>query len=107
MSNLPTYIILQINVTNAEAYQKYAMADQVALLARFGGRLVVIDGEPTVLEGAWPFNRTVVMEFPDREHAVAWYESPEYQRMLSLRHAAATSNCIITGGLPDVFRQKT
>lgn len=77
MANLAAYAILQIKVTDPVAYQKYAMAGHLELLDKFNGRLVVIDGDPEVMEGEWPFNRTVVMEFPNKAQALAWYRSPE------------------------------
>ena len=34
--------------------------------------------------------RTVVLEFPSVEAAKAWYNSPEYQEIIGIRHANAT-----------------
>ena len=103
MGNIVAYAILQIQVSDPVAYKRYALAGHLELLDKFDGRLTVIDGEPDVVEGEWPYNRTVVMEFPDKARALAWYRSPAYQEMVGLRHAASTANCAIVGGLPDIF----
>ncbi len=61
-----------------------------ATLAPFGGRFV-LHGEPVeplegVLEGD-----LVIIAFPDRESARAWYRSPAYQAILPLRTENADS----------------
>lgn len=53
-------------------------------LAPFGGRFIIHGGPVTVMEGSWSGD-LIVIEFPDREHARAWYASPAYQRILPLR----------------------
>jgi len=53
-----------------------------------------------VVEGDWPFTRTVVIEFPSKTLARAWYHSDEYQAVVGLRHNSATSNLVIVSGYP-------
>jgi hypothetical protein len=48
-----------------------------------------------VHEGEWPFQRFVVVEFPSREAAEAWYRSPAYQKILPLRLKSCTGNLVI------------
>ena len=52
-----------------------------------------------MLEGEWPHERTVVLEFPSREKAEAWYHSPAYQKILPLRLRCMTSNFVIMDGV--------
>jgi uncharacterized protein (DUF1330 family) len=52
------------------------------------------------VEGSWPFTRTVILEFPSKELARAWYGSAEYQAVVGLRHGSATSNLVIVSGYP-------
>ena len=42
----------------------------------------------------------VVIEFPDRESAHAWYASPEYQAILRLRTDNSDGDAFIVDGLP-------
>jgi uncharacterized protein (DUF1330 family) len=59
----------------------------------YGGRWLALDAPVEVREGAWP-GSVVLMEFPDRETARAWYDSPEYQKILHLRTDNAVSDLI-------------
>jgi len=55
-----------------------------ATLAPFGGRFV-LHGEPVEpLEGVFEGD-LVIIAFPDRASARAWYRSPAYQAILPLR----------------------
>ena len=55
-------------------------------------------GELTVIEGEWPHPRLVVIEFPTRAAAEAWYHSPDYQKLLPLRLRSAAGNLVIVDG---------
>ena len=44
-----------------------------ATLAPFDGRFVVHGGQVEVVEGTWP-GHLIVIEFPDRARADAWYQ---------------------------------
>ena len=63
------------------------------------GRKIIVVGPPMdVLEGEWHGDQTVIVEFVSVEAASDWYNSPEYQAVVSQRHAAAESNAVIIGG---------
>jgi uncharacterized protein (DUF1330 family) len=55
-----------------------------------------------VLEGAWPAG-VVLMEFPDRDGANAWYHSPAYQEILHLRTDNVISDVILVDQVPPGF----
>ncbi|MEU5302637.1 DUF1330 domain-containing protein [Streptomyces noursei] len=55
-----------------------------ATLDPFHGRFVIHGPPAEVVEGAWP-GSMVLIEFPDLATAHAWYASPAYQEILSLR----------------------
>jgi uncharacterized protein (DUF1330 family) len=74
-----------------------------ATLAPFGGRFLIHGGEKTVLEGSWPGD-LIVIAFPDRTDAHAWYESAAYQRILALRSDHAEGDVIIVDGVPQGHR---
>jgi uncharacterized protein (DUF1330 family) len=71
----------------------------VESIASFGGKFVVRGGTLTVVEGEWPYERTVIVEFPSRAMAEAWYRSPAYQKVLPLRLNSTSSNLIIVDGV--------
>ena len=70
-----------------------------ATLAPFGGRFL-LHGEPVeVLEGTWAGD-LVVIEFPDKPSARAWYASPAYRQILPLRLENSRGTVFLTDGVP-------
>ena len=94
---MSAYIIANVRVNDTEVYDEYR-TQVPATLEPHGGRFLVRGGEPRALEGDW-HPRVVVIEFPDRAAALAWYESPEYQRILPLRQRSAESRVVLADGL--------
>jgi len=74
-----------------------------ATLRPFGGRFRVHGGEPEVLEGDWSGD-LVVIEFPDRRSARAWYASPAYRAILPLRRENAAGEVILIDAVPPGHR---
>ena len=66
-----------------------------ATLEPFGARFVVRGGAFTTLEGDMPIDLIIVLEFPSRDAAEAWYQSDAYQAVLPARLAAASSQLVI------------
>jgi len=93
---MSAYIIARIEVTDPEAYGRYA-AQTVALAERFGGRFLVKGGAMVQLEGDGP-DRHVVIAFPDRESAERFYKSDEYQAILPIARGAARRDLVIVEG---------
>jgi uncharacterized protein (DUF1330 family) len=85
---VPAYVIYQGDITDPDQYDKYK-ALSGASIAAAGGRLIVRGGETHSLEGEPPPGRTVVIEFPDRQSAVAWYNSADYAAARKVREGAA------------------
>lgn len=65
-----------------------------ATLVPFGGRFVLHGGEVEVLEGHWSGD-LVMIAFPERASAKAWYASDAYQAILPLRRANADGEVIL------------
>jgi uncharacterized protein (DUF1330 family) len=94
---MAAYIIVEVEVTDAKAYEGYKpMA--AASVARHGGKFVVRGGQTETLEGGWAPKRIVVLEFPSVEKARAFYRSEDYAPALKLRLAASRSRAIIVEG---------
>lgn len=74
-----------------------------ATLAPFGGRFLIHGATPEVMEGPWEGD-LVVIAFPDRGAARAWYDSPAYQAILPLRANNSRSAAIIVDGAPAGYR---
>ncbi|WNG22062.1 DUF1330 domain-containing protein [Cystobacter fuscus] len=50
-----------------------------------------MEGEPT--------KRIVMIAFPSREHAHAWYDSPKSRELVPIRHSSACSRSFIVEGV--------
>ncbi|MEH2482495.1 uncharacterized protein (DUF1330 family) [Nitrobacteraceae bacterium AZCC 2146] len=89
-------IVNELTVTDPVKYKTYQ--DQVpATLALFGGQYVA-RGAPEPVLGDAPSPRVVVLEFPSRERALAWFHSPEFQQILAIRNEASTSRVYFLEG---------
>jgi uncharacterized protein (DUF1330 family) len=92
-----TYLIGQITITNPEAYAVYS-AQVPQTIAAFGGKYIVRGGHATQLEGQAQGERNVVIEFPSREIAEAWYNSEAYQAIIAHRTNNSTGALALVDG---------
>ena len=95
---MPVYIIGDIEVKTPEAYQKYR-EQAPAIIERHGGTYCVRGGEAQVLEGDWQPARLVVLRFPDRASAEAFYNDPDYQPLKALRQSASAGSLLMVEGV--------
>ena len=96
---MPVYAIFMNDIRDADGYAAYLRAAGPTLAAH-GGKLLVFADETRVLEGAPDHGRCIVIEFPDRAHAEAWYASPAYQAAIPLRQAASRGWGLIVDAVP-------
>ena len=94
---MTAYIIARIEVTDLEDYKTYA-SQTVALAEKAGGTFLVKGGPMTQVECSGP-DRHVVISFPTREQALAWYHSPEYQAILPIALRSSTRDLVIVDGI--------
>lgn len=92
------YVINEIWVTDPDAYANY-VRQTPATLEPFGGRFIVRGGNGSAVVGEAPSARVVVIEFPGRAAAEAWYASEAYQDIYKIRAAASTSRVYIVDGV--------
>jgi len=96
---MPVYVIGQLTIHDRDRYQPY-LDGFLPSFERHGGQLLATSaGAQTVLEGTWAGAATVVMQFPDRDAALAWYNDPDYQALCRHRHAAAAANLVLVDGV--------
>jgi uncharacterized protein (DUF1330 family) len=90
------YWIGHSDVTDFESYKRYMAADQEPI-GRFGGRYLVRGGASEVTEGK-ARSRTVVLEFPSYDAALACYRSDGYQAAKAFRDGNAELDLVIVEG---------
>lgn len=93
----PAYILVQVDVHDAEKFDKYR-GQVPPTIAKYGGEYMVRGGRWEKLEGDDPLPRIVMLKFPSYEQALAWYHSEEYAGPKALRMSASTANAIVVEG---------
>ncbi|MFC1483658.1 DUF1330 domain-containing protein [Candidatus Neomarinimicrobiota bacterium] len=91
---MSSYFIAQINIHDSRVYDKY-LAGYDEVFARYRGEVIAVDNNVTVLEGEWPFGRTVVIRFPNEKELLRWYRSAEYQELARHRRQASKANIVM------------
>ena len=74
---MPAYLVANYKITDADGYAAYPPA-VAPTLAPFEGEVLVVD-----FDSELPV--TIVVKFPSKDAAKAWYHSEEYQAVVRLR----------------------
>lgn len=103
---MPAYLVAGNDVIDSELMRQY-VEGAGATLGPYGARLLAPDfsqlaeGGPVVhKEGDFRPSRVVIVEFPDMERALAWYESPGYQALIGLRQQGSVGSLFFADGAP-------
>lgn len=95
---MAVYIVAQISIHDRKEYDRYADGF-LEVFAHYAGELLAVSEDPQVVEGEWPYTRTVIIRFPSAKEARRWYESPEYQAIAQHRFRGSKGNVVIVEGL--------
>ena len=94
---MSTYFVAQIKIHDLKEYEKY-LAGFDEVFSKYDAEVVLVDDDPEVLEGDWPYSRMVLIRFISREEAQRWYRSPEYQKLAQHRFTASDSVAVFVEG---------
>ena len=97
---MPAYAIGVYDIWNADWRDEYR-PKTIALVAKHGGRFLVrpncrvtlLEGKPSIKTGM------VVIEFPSRHAALAWYDDPDYQPLKKMRQTGSQLDFVLVDGL--------
>ena len=95
---MPGYVVLSVEVLDAERYKEYAQMGPPTV-TQYGGRYLVRGGPVELRSGSWEPKRLVILEFPSVDQARTWWDSPEYAPARALREACAVSDVVIVEGV--------
>ena len=95
---MAAYIIADVTVTNEEQMKKYREWSTRAM-QEHGAEVLVRGGEFEVLEGGWTPGRLVVLRFPDRAAAKAFYAGDTYTHARTLRENAGVMRMVVVDGI--------
>jgi uncharacterized protein (DUF1330 family) len=91
------YVISRVDITNPDAYARYAAAATKAI-ADHGGKALARGGRSEALEGK-ARARNVVLEFESYEAARRYFYSEQYQAARKLREGAAEIEMVLVEGI--------
>jgi uncharacterized protein (DUF1330 family) len=94
---MSAYIISNLDVQDEAKLAEY-IKNAPGTIARYGGKYLVRRGKVDTLEGDWS-PELVVLEFPTRAQAKAWYESAEYRALRQASFKGATRDLILVAGV--------
>jgi uncharacterized protein (DUF1330 family) len=93
--NMSTLIIVDLTPTDTEKLGVYSARAGETLKA-YGGEFLA-KGPIESLHGDAPFSTKVVIQFPDRDSAVNWYQSDAYQAIIPIRDQGMNSQFHLVG----------
>lgn len=94
---MAAYWIAHVEVTDEEAYQRYA-AIATEVIAAHDGEFLVRGGQYQQMEGR-ERARNVVVRFPTFEAAEQAYSSPRYKEALAIAKGASERDLVIVEGV--------
>jgi uncharacterized protein (DUF1330 family) len=90
------YVIALDGITDRERYMTEYFPIAAETTAAHDGEALVISVDPTVLEGEWRHDLTIVLEFPSVQPAKEWYTDDALQEVQQVLHeTTAYSNKIV------------
>jgi uncharacterized protein (DUF1330 family) len=95
-ARLKGYWLAHVDVRDAEGYKAYQAANAKPF-GMYGARFLVRGGRQEVTEGQQR-SRTVVIEFPSFDAALACYRSPEYQAAKAFRAGKGEIDIVVIEG---------
>jgi uncharacterized protein (DUF1330 family) len=79
------------------AYEEYRKK-LAPVNAKYGGKFLVRAGKVETLDGDWKPERLVVIEFPSKGKALAWFRSPEFEPLQQMRRKASRGKLVLVEG---------
>ncbi len=96
---MSAYVIVEFTTLDpAVAKEKYSPFAPAT--AKEHGGAAIASSTWETLWGDERFTSGAMLEFPDREAALAWYNSPQYQALVADRNVAMDARLSLLEGLP-------
>ncbi len=95
---MSAYVIADVTVTDAEKMAQYREWSTKAM-QEHGAEVLVRGGEFEVLEGPWTPSRLVLLKFPNRDAAKAFYTSQTYSHARTLREGPGVIRMVVVDGV--------
>jgi len=98
----PAYVVAHLHVKDFDEYLSTYGAGFIDVLPQFEGEVLAATQDGTIVEGEDNANWTVLLRFPSRELADAFYHSDVYAPLIELRTKTlgTTGSIYMFSGLP-------
>ncbi|MBU4555946.1 MAG: DUF1330 domain-containing protein [Actinobacteria bacterium] len=97
---MSAYLIVEFTVKDPDIYRDQYSA-HAGQTAKKHGAEPVANGDWQVLSGEPGLSKGAIMRFPDRQAALDWYNSPEYQALIEIRGVGMDSRFSVVDGISD------
>ena len=92
---MTAYALVTISLDDPETFAAYRELAGPAM-AKHHCKPLAVSSEAQVIEGGGPApDVTVILTFPDRDHALAWINDPEIAGVHGKRRASGTSRILL------------
>jgi uncharacterized protein (DUF1330 family) len=96
---MAAYLVVDTNITNPELYERYKVIAK-PLVEKYGGEYLARGGKLSVKEDTlWTPIRMVLVRFPSLQDAETFYQSDDYQDVLTISKQSADRTVIILEGI--------
>ena len=96
---MAAYLVVDTDLSPPERYEDYKRQAK-PLAEQYGGEYLVRGGTMDLKEtDLWSPKRLVVVRFPSTEKAQAFYNSPEYQKILEISKESARRTVVLVEGM--------
>jgi len=97
----PVYYVAEIDMKNAEAYQKEYARKAQALIKKMGGKPLAAGSNITKIEGAPPKSRVAILQWESMEQIQKWRSSAEYKDIRKIGDKYASFRSFAVQGVPQ------
>lgn len=96
---MAAYLVVDSELTDPELYEGYKVRAK-PLVEKYGGEYLARGGKVSLKESdLWAPTRMVLVRFPTREDAERFYQSDEYQEVLTISKQSARRTVFILDGM--------
>lgn len=93
---MPVYFIARGTIVDQAKHDAYVAAALPTLEGTC--KILAVDFATEAIEGELSNARTVMLEFESKEAFRAWYDSPEYQKILPMRLESVQGTAVLVEG---------
>ena len=90
---MSVYVVNAYDIHDPKTFKEYPPRVS-RLLLKYGARVLAMDTNPRALEGI-PKTMNAIVEFPSEEAVDNFYNDPEYQSFIHLRHNSTSHGTML------------